>query len=60
VIEARSQCRRAIGCGDGAKPQHVQLVEQQFHVRRHVVGDENQRSIRGRKIVVHGSITGER
>jgi hypothetical protein len=38
----------------------MQLIEQQLHVRRYVVGDENQWRVRGWKVGVHGSVTGER
>ena len=32
-----------VGRRDGAKAEHVKLIEQQFHVGRHVIGDEYQR-----------------
>ncbi len=58
TLEAHRQRRRAIRRRERAKSQHVELVEQQLHVRRHVVGDENQRGVRGRAVVLHVRIMG--
>ena len=54
VLEAGRERARPVGRGDGAEAEHVQLVEQQLDVRRHVVGDEDQRCIRGQRVGFHG------
>jgi hypothetical protein len=45
MFEAGRKCRRPVGRGNGPVPQYVELIEKQLHVRRNVVGDENQRGI---------------
>ena len=60
MLEARGERARPVGRGDGAKAEHVQLVEQQLHVRRHVVRDEDQRCVGGRRVGFHERVTAER
>jgi hypothetical protein len=48
LVEADLHRRRSVGRGDRPEAQDVELVEQQLHVRRHVVGDEDDRRVGGR------------
>src|SRR6185437_796646 len=43
MLDARSDRRRPIDGRDRAEAQSLQLVEQKLHVRRHIVGDQNER-----------------
>ena len=45
MLDARGYGGGAIYGADGAEPECFELIEQKLHVRRHVVGDEDQRGL---------------
>ena len=49
ALGAHPKRRRPIVGGDGAEPEDVKLVEQQLHVRGHVVRDEDERRVGRRR-----------
>lgn len=60
MVKARGECGRPIRGGNRAKAKNVELIEQQFHVRRDVVRDENYRCICLRSGAFHEGVKGER
>ena len=54
LLEAGGERRRPVVRRDRAEAEHVELVEEQLHVRRNVVGDEDERRVgRGRRELGH-------
>jgi hypothetical protein len=54
MLDARSDRARPIDRSHSAETKCLQLVEQKLHVRRYVIGDENERRL---LLGVHSSFT---
>lgn len=59
MFEARRESARAVARGDRSEAEHAELVEEELDVRRDVVGDENQWSVRRLGNGLHTLVTDE-